>query len=114
MVISKNKTMSKKCVSCGDDIHPKRLEILPKTKTCVSCSTTGRKRGVSMQFGEGDHSYNETIIMEEEDYLKYLEAEARMKKIAFNPQDEISEIGAETDDFASEGDFDIPDTTELE
>ena len=30
------------CRICGEEIHPKRLEILPGTKTCVSCSTTAR------------------------------------------------------------------------
>jgi len=31
-----------KCIKCTDEIHPKRLEILPETKTCVSCSSTSK------------------------------------------------------------------------
>jgi hypothetical protein len=31
-----------KCIKCTEEIHPKRLEILPDTKTCVSCSDTSR------------------------------------------------------------------------
>lgn len=26
------------CVKCGDDIEPKRLELLPETPFCVSCA----------------------------------------------------------------------------
>ena len=28
------------CIKCTEEIHPKRLEILPDTKTCVKCSST--------------------------------------------------------------------------
>lgn len=68
----------RKCNICGDEIHPKRLEILPDARQCVSCSTTGKKAGVSVVMGEGDHTYNETIIMDHEDYLKYQELERRL------------------------------------
>lgn len=61
----------KTCIKCGEDIHPKRLEILPKTTTCVKCSSTNMKAGVTVVKGEGDHTYNETIIMEAEEYQKY-------------------------------------------
>ena len=33
-----------KCVLCGDDIHPKRVAALPRTKTCVSCSSEDKKQ----------------------------------------------------------------------
>ena len=70
----------KPCIKCGNDIHPKRLEILPGTTTCVSCSTAGKKRGVNVQLGEGDHTYNEIVIMEEDQYKKYLELEQSHRK----------------------------------
>lgn len=79
MVIIENK-MTKPCIKCGEDIHPKRLEILPETTTCVNCSTAGKKRGVSVQLGEGDHTYNEIVIMEEDQYKKYLELEQSHRK----------------------------------
>ncbi len=41
-------TMIVECLGCGEQIHPKRLEILPNTKHCVQCSDTGRKRGVTV------------------------------------------------------------------
>jgi len=67
------------CSTCGED-----MPELRKTKYgynfCVKCSEGGnmvsRKKGVPIQFGEGDHTWTETIIMEESDYNKYLEHRA--------------------------------------
>jgi hypothetical protein len=68
----------KKCSACGEEIHPKRLEILPNAITCVSCSTTGKKAGVSVVLGEGDHTYNEIVIMEPEEFEQYKEIEFKI------------------------------------
>jgi DNA-directed RNA polymerase subunit M/transcription elongation factor TFIIS len=73
----------KKCISCGNEIHPKRLEILPSTTRCVSCSNTKQKAGITVTKGEGDHTYNETIIMEHDEYVKYKELEAKINKTSF-------------------------------
>ena len=62
------------CPKCGSD-----MPELRKTKYgydfCVSCSETydlvGKKRGVSVQMGEGDHTWIETVIMNEKEYLEY-------------------------------------------
>ena len=35
-----------RCVVCGNTIHPERLEILPYTKVCVSCTTVKKTLGV--------------------------------------------------------------------
>lgn len=67
-----NKIMIVECLGCGEQIHPKRLEILPNTKHCVSCSDVGRKRGVTVQRGEGDHSYTDVVIMEEKQFIDYI------------------------------------------
>ena len=66
------------CMSCGDPIHPKRLKILPNTKQCVNCSDVGRKAGITVTKGTGDHTYNETIIIDQEDYLKIQEMELKL------------------------------------
>jgi len=42
---------NKNCIKCKQEINPLRLKALPGTKTCVECSTTGAKRGVSMMYG---------------------------------------------------------------
>jgi len=65
----------KKCIVCGNEIHPKRLEILPTATRCVSCSNTKQKAGITVTKGEGDHTYNETIIMEQDEYIRFQEAE---------------------------------------
>ena len=31
------------CKGCGEQIHPKRLEIIPNAVTCVPCSTVQKK-----------------------------------------------------------------------
>lgn len=69
----------KKCIACGEKIHPKRLEILPDTQKCVNCSNTGKKAGVTVMLGEGDHTYTETVIMEHEEFIEYQELEYKVK-----------------------------------
>ena len=52
-----------KCTKCGKEVPPKRVEILPSTKTCVNCSTTGAYVGRPVQVGHGDHTCTELEIM---------------------------------------------------
>ena len=40
---------------------------------CVNCSTIGAKRGIPVQMGMGDHTWTETVIMDEDVYEKYTE-----------------------------------------
>lgn len=86
---------TKKCVSCKEPIHPKRLEILPNTTKCVSCSTTGKKGGVTVTKGEGDHTYNETIIMEPEEFKKFQEMEAILAGKPFDDEEAPEDIDDE-------------------
>jgi hypothetical protein len=72
----------KYCKHCGEQIHPKRLEILPTAITCVGCSTAKRKGAVTLLQGEGDHTWVETIFLEHDEYQQYMEAENKMRKIA--------------------------------
>jgi hypothetical protein len=69
-----------KCIHCGEEIHPKRLEILPTAKTCVACSTTGKKGGLTVMKGTGEDTWIETIPMEQEDYQKIIDAENKFFK----------------------------------
>lgn len=75
----------KPCVSCKEDIHPKRLEILPFTEKCTKCSDTGRKGGITVTKGEGDHTYNEVIIMEPEQLKRLEEFERKSGNIIDDP-----------------------------
>ena len=74
----------KRCIVCKNEIHPKRLEILPNATKCVSCSNTNKKAGVTVTKGTGDHVYNETIIMEHDEFVKYKEAESKFYKTSFD------------------------------
>jgi uncharacterized radical SAM superfamily Fe-S cluster-containing enzyme len=68
------------CTGCGEPIHPKRLEIMPNTTRCVSCSTVQKKGAVTIMKGTGDHTWIETIHLEHEDYKAYMEAENKLRK----------------------------------
>jgi hypothetical protein len=115
MVIRKKQTKNqemKPCIKCGEAIHPKRLEILPNTLTCVSCSNVGKKRGVNIQVGEGDHTYNDIVIMEEDQYKQYLELEqSHRSTLAGKVALEEFETGTSESDFI-EPTVDMPDETD--
>ncbi len=63
------------CSKCGAPMPELRLTKFGYS-FCVSCSENnnlvGTKRGVSVQKGEGDHTWTETVIMNEEEYLKHI------------------------------------------
>jgi hypothetical protein len=77
----KNKKL---CTGCNEPIHPKRLEILPTTTRCVSCSNTNKKAGITVTKGKGDHTYTETIVLEHEDFVEYKKIEAKLNKTSFD------------------------------
>jgi len=60
-----------KCIHCREIINPLRIKALPGTKTCVNCSTTGAKRGVTTMFGNKDHTWTDVIFMDPDIYEKY-------------------------------------------
>ena len=63
------------CAQCGSPMPELRL-----TKYgydfCVNCSTVGAKRGVPVMRGSGDHTWTETVIMEEDQYQDFVIATA--------------------------------------
>ena len=72
--------MSRQCITCGEEIHPKRLEILPNTQTCTQHSTIEKKAAVTVQMGEGDHTWIETYAVDREDLRRFEEAEKSFRK----------------------------------
>lgn len=81
-------TMSKKtapkfemmeCSCCGAPMPKLRLELYGYD-FCVECSAVGRKKGLSIQVGEGDHALTEVVIMEEKEYRNYMFSEDKMRK----------------------------------
>ncbi len=84
---------SRICIKCRQEINPLRIKALPNTKTCVDCSTVGAKKGVSMVFGEKDHTWNDMIILDAQDADKL----ERMKQIKPTSPDKI-ELNDDSDD----------------
>ena len=79
-----------KCIHCQDEINPLRLKALPGTKTCVDCSTTGAKKGIIVTLGEKDHTCNEVMFLEDDQYEKYLKSQ---KKARFDKIENINDEG---------------------
>ena len=75
--------MVKHCIGCGELIHPKRIEIIPTTKTCVGCSTTGVKRGITVLNGDinKDDTWVDIVFLEPEEYKQYDKTVSSIHKI---------------------------------
>ena len=87
------------CKGCGEQINPKRLEIIPTANTCVPCSTTQKRGAVTVMKGEGDHTWVETIFMEHEDFQHYMEQEGKLKRMNLkSPKAEYQDY--ESDDIS--------------
>ena len=96
-----NKVNHMNCVHCLQPIAEGRLKALPNTKTCVECSTAGMKRGVTVTLGEGDHTCNELVIMDEQEYFKFKQAEAKaygtpppIMEDIYSPDEIFAEVAA--------------------
>jgi len=86
----------KYCTGCNNEIHPKRLEILPTTTKCVSCSDVKKKGSITVMKGTGDHTWVETIPLEPEEYEKYVELENQSRKKRNISSDSIDESTLDT------------------
>ncbi len=68
--------MEKKyCISCKNEIHPLRLEILPNTNTCRFCSKETKKASRYHFTQEGEDILPSLTFHESEEYKKILEIE---------------------------------------
>ncbi len=52
------------CVGCREVIHPKRVEILPNTRTCVKCSETKAVACHTIITGKNEYSQIEIVDQE--------------------------------------------------
>ena len=99
--------MSRQCITCGIEIDPRRIKILPHTQTCTQHSTAEKKVAVTVQIGEGDHTWIETYAVEREDYDKMMELEKNYKK-QVDPKDKPSMRSTDEDDIIPTiDDFDV-------
>jgi hypothetical protein len=107
--------MSRKCIVCGVEIDPRRIAILPNTQTCTQHSTVEKKAAVTVQMGEGDHTWIETYAVDREDLRKIEEAEKQFRKQLVEEENISLEIISTDvdDDTKTLNDFDLEeDATE--
>lgn len=107
--------MSRKCIVCGIEIDPRRIAILPNTQTCTQHSTVEKKAAVTVQMGEGDHTWIETYAVDREDLRKIEEAEKQFRKQLVEEENVSLEIISTDvdDDTKTLNDFDLEeDATE--
>lgn len=93
----------RKCIKCQEIIHPLRIKALPNTMTCVNCSTVGAKRGVSVMLGEKDHTWNDMVIMDPEEFEVFETKKNYTEKELLEPkeiddEDEDGEVIVEEED----------------
>jgi hypothetical protein len=91
--INKIIKMDIKTISCSkcDNNMPELRKTKYGYNFCVSCSEkynlVSKLRGVSVQMGEGDHTWIETVFMTEEEYKKYINPEGN-PEITFEIEEE--------------------------
>ena len=64
------------CPKCGNDFPLKRKEL--GYHVCVNCSSVKPVVGVTTVEGSGDHTYNDLIIMPQDQYLSIKRKEAEL------------------------------------
>jgi len=106
--------MSRKCIVCEVEIDPRRIAIFPNTQTCTQHSTVEKKAAVTVQMGEGDHTWIETYAVDREDLRKIEEAEKNFRKQLLEDENPIETVSTDVDDSSKTlNDFDLEeDATE--
>ena len=66
-------------IKCKEDMPELRLTQYGY-KVCVNCSSVSTKRGVSITKGSGDHTWTETVIMEEDQYVSLVNTTTKERK----------------------------------
>ena len=114
------------CYVCDQEISPLRLKVLPHTKTCVKCSDVAPKRARTVSLGEGDHTYTEIEIMDNDTYRKvmaiegtkiYEDHEAPLSMTRLEDEEEsapLTIIDVTKKLEQEEEDFDTPDVSKIE
>ncbi len=94
----KNTTMKYKmiaCKCCGEPMPELRLTQYGYN-FCVTCSENGKgegkKHGIPVMMGEGDHTWIETVIMDDEQYKAYQNQEAAYKNMDKTGKAEMNQI----------------------
>ena len=70
------------CRMCGEEIHPKEIRNPPRSENLVlNVQLTSPKRGAIVVGGKGDHTWNDLMVMEEDQYKQYEESKKKIKKV---------------------------------
>jgi hypothetical protein len=85
------------CIKCNEIINPLRIKALPQTLTCVNCSTIGAKKGVSMMFGEKDHTWTDMVIVDSDKFETIKNQKAYLEDIEEEIQDEEENVDEDDD-----------------
>ena len=98
LTIEKKQTMKYKmieCRSCGGDMPELRLTQYGYN-FCVTCSETGNKvkakHGIPVMMGEGDHTWIETVIMDDDQYQQYQNQERAYKNMDKSNKAEVQNM----------------------
>lgn len=98
------------CTKCGGDM-PELRKTEYGYDFCVNCSTVGAKRGLPIQRGSGDHTWTETVIMEEDAYIRYTEQEEMLYSSKGKKKNKAERLDLEDDDRNLQGPFRIINNT---
>jgi len=101
------------CPVCGNDFPKKRKEL--GFHVCVNCSTVQPVVGITTVEGTGDHTYNDLIIMDQQQAISIARKEAELsgKRVDIEmldfDTDEITISQSIKETLYRIGDDDLPD-----
>tara|TARA_B110000438_G_scaffold265525_1_gene278937 strand:- start:4184 stop:4579 length:396 start_codon:yes stop_codon:yes gene_type:complete len=101
LTLEKKQTMKYKmidCRSCGSEMPELRLTQYGYN-FCVTCSENGKgegmKHGIPVLMGEGDHTWVETVIMDDEQFKSYQRTEKALKDLPKANKAEMQDMDSE-------------------
>ena len=101
LTLEKKQTMKYKmidCRSCGSEMPELRLTQYGYN-FCVICSENGKgegmRHGIPVLMGEGDHTWVETVIMDDEQYKSYQHNEKALKDLPKTSKAEMQDMDSE-------------------
>lgn len=89
------------CPVCGQPFPKLRKEKFGYN-FCIKCSEVGPKMGIVTVNGEGDHTWNDIVILEQEDARKFERKLKEVSKIKKDWEIEPNNIDSEEDEILVE------------
>ena len=86
------------CSNCGEPMPELRL-LRAGFSYCVKCSENGlgqgKKHGIPVMMGEGDHTWIETVIMDDEQFAQYQRNDNALKNLDKSGKPEMIDMDKE-------------------